>query len=103
MRKPFLAFAFLLAAIVSVAQDPWRLEATLGTDKYYGETVANGMLGLVSSEEPLKTSSTVLAGCYDKFGRGEVSNFLAGFNFLNTALAVDGTTLAKDNITPFSE
>lgn len=103
MRKPLLALAFLFAAVVSVAQDPWRLEANIGTDKYYGETVANGMLGLVSSEEPLKTASTVLAGCYDKFGRGEVSNFLAGFNFLNTVLAVDGTTVTKDNVSGYRQ
>jgi protein-glucosylgalactosylhydroxylysine glucosidase len=103
MRKPLLALALLFAAVVSVAQDPWRLEANIGMDKYYGETVANGMLGLVSSEEPLKTASTVLAGCYDKFGRGEVSNFLAGFNFLNTVLAVDGTTVTKDNVSGYRQ
>lgn len=103
MRKALLTFAFLLASLVSMAQDPWRLEANIGTDKYYGETVANGMLGLVSSDEPLKTTSTVLAGCYDKFGRGEVSNFLAGFNFLNTVLTVDGVTVGKDNVSEYSQ
>ena len=43
--------------------------------KYNGVTVANGMLGLVSSTEPLQVKTVVLAGTYDQYGRGRVSNF----------------------------
>lgn len=82
------------------AQDPWVITADkIDAHHYYGETVANGMLGLVSSPEPMTLSTTVLAGCYDKFGRGEVSNFLCGFDFLDTELEIDGERIRTDNIT----
>jgi trehalose/maltose hydrolase-like predicted phosphorylase len=56
--------------------------------------VANGMIGVVSSSEPLKVKDVVLAGAYDLYGRGRVSNFLRSFNLLNMYLDVDGQRLA---------
>ena len=50
---------------------------------YYGITVANGMLGIVSSPEAFKVKDVVLAGAYDLYGRGRVSNFIRSFNLLN--------------------
>lgn len=86
------------------AQDPWQITATdIQADQYYGVTVGNGMLGLVSSPEPLKTSTVVLGGSYDKYGRGRVSNFLNGFNMLNVSMAIDGRTINKQNIEGFTQ
>ncbi|MGI6222215.1 MAG: glycoside hydrolase family 65 protein [Prevotella sp.] len=99
MRKIALTVCWILCSLASYAQDPWILKADqINPENYYGETVANGMLGLVSSPTPMKLSATVLAGCYDKFGRGEVSNFLRGFNFLDTELEINGIALTTDNI-----
>lgn len=87
-----------------MGQETWRIIAkNIDPSNYYGETVANGMLGLVSSPEPMKTSNTVLAESYDKFGRGEVSNFLPGFNFLNVDLCIDGTMVDTGNISDYSQ
>lgn len=86
------------------AQDPWVITADkMDARHYYGETAANGMLGLVSSSEPMVLSATVLAGCYDKYGRGEVSNFLCGFNFLDTELEIDGQRVCTDRMTRYSQ
>ncbi len=41
---------------------------------YYGITNSNGLIGAVSNKMPFKISQTVLAGAYDKFGRGRVDN-----------------------------
>ena len=41
------------------------------------------MIGIVSSPEPFKVKDVVLAGAYDLYGRGRVSNFLRSFNLLN--------------------
>lgn len=88
----------------SQAQDPWHITATdIRANNYYGVTVANGMLGIVSSPDPLRTDNVVLAGSYDHYGRGRVSNFLSGFNMLNTTLAIDGRTLTADNISHFTQ
>ena len=93
---------FLCAILVCCtlfAQDPWKIV----TDKidpahYYGITVANGMIGMVSSPEPFKVKDVVLAGAYDLYGRGRVSNFLRSFNLLNMTLDIDGNRVAGNNI-----
>lgn len=43
---------------------------------YYGITNSNGLLGAVSDKFPFKISKTVLAGAYDKYGRGRVDNIV---------------------------
>jgi kojibiose hydrolase len=86
------------------AVDPWRIK----TDKidpanYYGVTVANGMIGIVSSPEPFKVKDVVLAGAYDLYGRGRVSNFLRSFNLLNMYLEVDGKRIDAKSISGFQQ
>jgi trehalose/maltose hydrolase-like predicted phosphorylase len=97
-RLLLTAFLFLLCKI-SFAQDPWKIEATkIDPSNYYGVTVANGMIGIVSSSEPFKVKDVVLAGAYDLYGRGRVSNFLRSFNLLNMYLDVDGKRIAANNV-----
>jgi trehalose/maltose hydrolase-like predicted phosphorylase len=48
------------------------------------------MIGVVSSAEPFRVKDVVLAGAYDLYGRGRVSNFLKSFNLLNMYLEIDG-------------
>ncbi|UOQ76392.1 hypothetical protein MUN84_17810 [Hymenobacter sp. 5516J-16] len=50
--------------------DPWRITAdNIDPTKYYGVTVANGMLGIVSAPVPFQVKNVVLAGAYDQYGR----------------------------------
>jgi len=73
------------------AQDPWVIKADkIDPSNYYGITVANGMIGMVSSPDPFQLKSVVLAGAYDITGRGRVSNFVESFNLLNASLLFDG-------------
>jgi trehalose/maltose hydrolase-like predicted phosphorylase len=98
ITKPaFMTFRKILFSLVyiipffSSAQDTWKITAnTINTSDYYGITVANGMIGIVSSPEPFKVKDVVLAGAYDLYGRGRVSNFLRSFNLLNMRLEIDG-------------
>src|SRR6476469_11228871 len=97
-----LSSIFVLISLVtcSYCQDPWILKTdSVNPVNYYGETVANGMVGIVSSPEPLKVKDVVLAGAYDLYGRGRVSNFLRSFNLLNAYLEVDGKRVDKNNVT----
>jgi len=93
---------FLCAILVSstlLAQDPWKIVADkIDPAHYYGITVANGMIGMLSSPEPLKVKDVVLAGAYDLYGRGRVSNFLRSFNLLNMNLDIDGSRVNGNNI-----
>ncbi|MBL7760036.1 MAG: glycoside hydrolase family 65 protein [Sediminibacterium sp.] len=56
------------------------------------------MIGIVSSPEPFKVKDVVLAGAYDQYGRGRVSNFLRSFNLLNMRLGIDGKDLGAGDI-----
>lgn len=96
--------ALLLCTSSLFAQDPWRIEATtINPNNYSGVTVANGMLGIVSSPEPFRSSNVILAGSYDLYGRGRVSNFLNGFNMLNMQLSINGSSVNSRNIKEFKQ
>ncbi len=99
--KRFLLLHFLfLISYSSFSQDPWKITATqIDPSNYYGVTVANGMIGIVSSPEPFKVKEVVLAGAYDLYGRGRVSNFLRSFNLLNMYLEIDGSRLDAKSVT----
>jgi trehalose/maltose hydrolase-like predicted phosphorylase len=45
----------------------------------------------------------VLAGTYDQYGRGMVSNFLHSFNLLNAYLEIDGDRIDSRNISNFRQ
>jgi trehalose/maltose hydrolase-like predicted phosphorylase len=73
------------------AQDPWIIKADkIDAANYYGVTAANGMIGIVSSAEPFQIKNVVLAGAYDLYGRGRVSNFISSFNLLNMYILFNG-------------
>ncbi|HAN37726.1 MAG TPA: glycosyl hydrolase family 65 [Chitinophagaceae bacterium] len=98
LRKCIASCTLLLLAICTKAQDPWVIQANnINPANYYGITVANGMIGVVSAPEPFKVREVVLAGAYDQYGRGRVSNFLKSFNLLNGYLEIDGRRLDGNN------
>lgn len=91
MLRLLLSTSALLFFAFSHAQDPWKIKAEkIDPANYYGITVANGMIGIVSSPDPFRVKDVVLAGAYDLYGRGRVSNFLRSFNLLNMYLDIDG-------------
>ena len=97
----FLLSLLLLTSTstITLAQDPWKITAnTIDPSKYYGVTVANGMIGIVSSPEPFKVKDVVLAGAYDLYGRGRVSNFLKSFNLLNMNMDIDGKRVTASGV-----
>jgi trehalose/maltose hydrolase-like predicted phosphorylase len=111
-KRPFSIIAFLISTVIfqpASAQnnsvvDPWVITAELpDPSNYYGVTVANGMIGIVSSPQPFQVKDVVLAGAYDLYGRGRVSNFLKSFNLLNMRFNVDGTDISSKNISSLKQ
>jgi len=91
MIRKYFFLPLLFFSCLCFAQDAWKIKADkIDPTNYYGVTVANGMIGVVSSAEPFKVKDVVLAGAYDLYGRGRVSNFLKSFNLLNMYLEIDG-------------
>ena len=89
---------------IQAQTDPWVIKASqINPADYYGITVANGMIGIVSAPEPFKIKDVVLAGAYDNYGRGRVSNFLRSFNLLNMYLDIDGKRMDAKSVTGFTQ
>ncbi|HEY1007513.1 MAG TPA: glycoside hydrolase family 65 protein, partial [Sphingobacteriaceae bacterium] len=104
----YLITAALAMACLSVFSqekaDPWIISAkAVDPAAYYGVTVANGMIGVVSAPEPFKVKQVVLAGAYDLYGRGRVSNFLNSFNLLNMHADIDGRRIDARNVRNFRQ
>lgn len=104
MLKKLITISFLLLShsCLLFAQEEWTVTANnINPGNYYGVTVANGMIGIVSSAEPLKVKDVVLNGAFDTYGRGRVSNILKTFDFANMDLDVDGRRLSRVEISNY--
>jgi trehalose/maltose hydrolase-like predicted phosphorylase len=105
--KQLALFALSLIVNYSLAQSQapeWTIEAkNIDPNNYFGVTVANGMVGLVSSPEPMKVRDVVLNGVYDYYQRGRVSNILKTFNHVNMNLDVDGRRIGQKDISNYRQ
>ncbi|MCX7638026.1 MAG: glycoside hydrolase family 65 protein [Cyclobacteriaceae bacterium] len=103
-KLTIIVFSAILIGLQAQPDDTWRVSANLQSGQsYFGVTVANGMIGLVSSPEPMKVKDVVLNGVYDYYQRGRVSNILKSFNHVNLALEVDGKRIGLGDITGFRQ
>ena len=101
-----LFFSMMLGTLYTqdLSKSPWHIQATrIDPAHYYGVTVANGMVGLVSSPEPMKVQEVVLNGVYDYYQRGRVSNILKTFSHMNMHLEVDGARVGAKDISAYAQ
>ncbi len=100
----FLLIIQITLGLTIQAQDPWMREATdIDPNNYYGVTMANGVMGIVSSAEPMKVSDVVLNGTYDYYQRGRVSNILKTFNHVNMNLDIDRHRIGPNDIQNYQQ
>lgn len=86
------------------AQSTWDITANnINPNQYFGVTVANGMVGLVSDPVPMHIKDVVLNGVFDRYQRGRVSNILKSFNALNLDIIANGTFLNGQNIQNYTQ
>ena len=104
MRLLFSSLLFIIYANFIVAQPTWEVTADkIDPNHYFGVTLANGVVGIVSSPEPLKVKDVVLNGSYDYYQRGRVSNILKTFNHVNMNLDVDGMRIGAKEIQNYKQ
>lgn len=106
MKKQIVVFTAFCMGIVGIcsAQDPWTIKSeNTAASKYTGISVSNGVIGMVSSPEPLKVGNVILAGVYDQYGRGRTNNFLPCFNLLDLNLAINWQQIDRSNITNYTQ
>ncbi len=102
MKKIYFVSILIGTFITSYSQktDTWKIFANkIIPQDYYGVTVANGVIGIVSSPNVLRCKDVVLNGAYDQYGRGRVSNFLQSFNLVNMNLDIDGNRINNADAT----
>ncbi len=105
MKKlTMILFCCVLAQSMMAQSSDWTIEAkAIDPNNYYGVTVANGMVGIVSSAEPMKVKDVVLNGVFDYYQRGRVSNILKTFNHVNMNLDVDGQRIGRKDISNYKQ
>lgn len=105
IKKITLTFAILLVSLLpTVAQDPWIITTEQPhQEPYYGALVGNGMLGLLSSNEPLKLKQVILAGLYDQYGEGRVATTIQNFNLLDLRLVIGWEDVNAASISNFKQ
>lgn len=105
MKKLSLVITSVILCFPIVrAQDPWVLRAdSIDKENYYGISIGNGMLGLVSSAEPLKLKEVVLAGLYDRYGDGRVASTVSTFNLLDIRLAIGWQDVTPFDVSNFTQ
>ena len=89
---------------VATKNQLWEITAEhIDPNHYFGVTVANGMIGLVSDASPMQIKDVVLNGVYDRYQRGRVSNILKGFSHLNISIAVDDRMIELENTQGYTQ
>jgi trehalose/maltose hydrolase-like predicted phosphorylase len=79
------------SSLAAPADDGWSIEAErIDPSNYFGVTVANGMIGLLSSATPFHMEQVLIGGAYEASQPGEVSCILATFDPVNIYISIDG-------------
>ncbi|MEM6723682.1 MAG: glycoside hydrolase family 65 protein, partial [Bacteroidota bacterium] len=113
-NTPFVKISFILLfslwAFAGFTQEanlkdsPWHIVADdINPNDYYGVTIGNGMIGIISAPQPNKISEVVLNGVYDTYGRGRVSNIMKTFEFMNLDVRIDGLDFLSYDYEDFTQ
>ena len=98
-------FLLVLAGPVVFGQaksDEWHLYAN-SRSNYYGVAMANGQIGIVTDDTPLKTKEIILNGVYDGSPENGISRIVRGIEFLNLHLTINNQMIKSDNIDNWSQ
>ena len=102
--RAWMALFFIISTNSLSAQDAWNVIADdIDPNNYFGVTVANGMVGIVSSPNPLQVQDVILNGVYDYYQRGRVSNILKSFNHVDMYLDVDGHRISGSTVSNYQQ
>lgn len=82
--------------------DEWHLTANT-RENYFGVAMANGQIGIVTDDTPLKTKEIILNGVYDGSPENGISRIVRGIEFLNLHLSINNEEIKSDNISNWSQ
>nr|WP_315186461.1 glycoside hydrolase family 65 protein [uncultured Flavobacterium sp.] len=90
------------AAFGQTKSDEWHLFAN-SRENYFGVAMANGQIGIVTNDTPLKTKEIILNGVYDGSPENGISRIVRGIEFLNLHLSVNNEEIKSNNIDNWSQ
>ncbi len=82
--------------------DEWHLTAN-SRQNYFGVAMANGQIGIVTNDEPLKTKEIILNGVYQPSLENGISKIVRGIEFLNLHMSINNELIKSDNIDNWSQ
>ena len=97
MKNLFNLVLLVTTTVVNAQQNDngWTLFAS-EREPYFAPTVANGIIGITPSIEPLQIQHVVQNGVYDIYGRGQgVSNIVKGINFGSIDIIIEDEKLSN--------
>jgi protein-glucosylgalactosylhydroxylysine glucosidase len=100
-----VALLMLLVSPITFGQtksDEWNLYAN-SRQNYFGVAMANGQIGIVTDDTPLKTKEIFLNGVYDGSPENGISRIVRGIEFLNLHLSVNNQEIQSNNIDNWSQ
>jgi protein-glucosylgalactosylhydroxylysine glucosidase len=98
-------FLFLLGHFFLYGQsksDEWHLMAN-SRENYFGVAMANGQIGIVTDDTPLKTKQIILNGVYESSPENGISRVVKGIEFLNLRLLINNEEVKSDNISNWNQ
>jgi len=97
MKSILLALILFTSITLNAQNDSWNITINDKID-YTGIAMANGRIGLLTSDKPLEIQHVVLNNVYDVDPYLKVSQVLHGMNFGNLDMYIDGEKITEDNI-----
>jgi trehalose/maltose hydrolase-like predicted phosphorylase len=95
--KKFFIDDFSESGYVWTKSDEWHLSAN-SRENYYGVAMANGQIGIVTDDTPLKTKEIILNGVYEASPENGISRIVRGIEFLNLHLSINNQQIESNNI-----
>ena len=102
LKKLVFMLAVCPAAFGQTKSDEWHLFAN-SRENYFGVAMANGQIGIVTDDTPLKTKEIILNGVYDGSPENGISRIVRGIEFLNLHLSVNNEEIKSNNIDNWSQ
>lgn len=99
LRCQLLLYIFFITTITfaQTQGDDWNLVAT-SRSNYFGVAMANGQIGIVTDDTPLRTKEIILNGVYDGSPENGISRIVRGIEFLNLRLFLDQKEVQSSTI-----
>lgn len=102
LTRLLILILFSTSVFSQSKSDEWNLHAS-SRENYFGVAMANGQIGIVTDDTPLKTKEIILNGVYEASPENGISRIVRGIEFLNLHLSINNQEIKSDNIDDWSQ